>query len=869
MLPQFRFSLTSHYRVRLGSAVAILIAAALAPQASCAPLQAETGGTGVSGSSSSACVTVTRFTETDDDQVIDLDAGAADAMAKVACGSDSGTQLSHTRGLGLDITQAKGYTPDTTIPTQAAALLPPLNTPLGISSRANQMRGTPAQTGTTTNFADIYRTLDDPTTMIKGVLFRDGPRGVNLESQVFTGPFGSPPLNIFPGFATVFPVSMAHGATWDLDLEARIGEDLADEVLASGNTLTISPCVNLLRHPAWGRSQEAYGEDSFSVGRMGTAYVDGAQNYIPTCVKHLAAYNVEDGRFNQNAIMDSQTLHEVFGRHFEMIVQEGGVACVMASYNSIQVNDLDNVSHKDTQNEILLKDMLRGVFGFKGFVMSDFWAMPGFQNVALMDSQRGQNAQEALTAGLDMEMPWGLNFSNLEAVGTPQQLDIAATRIVEQKLRFNVAATGVPTQQQGLKAPVSVIGTAGISCNEQHIDDAELQAEEAIVLLKNDNNTLPIKRSAVHNIAVIGADVPYTTIVAPPDTIHFATDARVGDLGSSRVALDPNKAVGPYAGILAAANVTGATSDAGADAGSAIKVTSGTDASLADNADFVVVVVGLTPQDEGEEYTGAGDRTDADGNPLLGLDPKSGSGVQDALVAAVAAKNKPMVVVIEAGGPVLMPWLDSVPAVVMAWYPGQAGGTALAKLLFGDVNFSGKLPITWPKSADQEPAFNSGGTTGTGAGTIMDYYLGYRYFDFKQEVPLFALGSGLSYTTFKYEFMNVPCSTVPKDGIVDVQVALTNTGPVAGSEVSFLFVSYPNTTARRSLKELKGFHRTGLVQPGQTVMFKIPLRISDLKYWNSAAATPGWTVESGPVQVMVGSSSDNLPSYLTDTLTVQ
>jgi beta-glucosidase len=274
----------------------------------------------------------------------------------------------------------------------------------------------------------------------------------------------------------------------------------------------------------------------------------------------------------------------------------------------------------------------------------------------------------------------------------------------------------------------------------------------------------------------------------------------------------------------------------------------------------------MTPQDEGEEYTGAGDRTDSSGNPNFSLDAKSGSNVQNNLITAVAAKNKPMVVVLEGGSAINMPWLSSVPAVVMAWYPGQAGGLALGKLLFGDANFSGKLPVTWPKSEADEPPFNQGGITG--GTTMMDYYVGYRYFDKNGTMPLFAFGYGLSYTTFKYQFLGIPCSTVAKNGVVDVAVAITNTGPVPGDEVSFLFVSYPSTQARRSVKELKGFHRTSApVMPGQTVQFTIPLRVADLKYWNTSSNPPGWTVESGPVEVMVGPSSDNLP--LKDTMTVQ
>jgi beta-glucosidase len=860
MLPPHLLS-TARRRV-LAAAVAAV--GALAPLASCAHLSPETDTGGSSSSGSSSCPgSASTFAPTSTDTVIDLDAGMPDA-AKMAC-ADSTEQLSHTPGIQrdggmLDISQATGNTPDPTIPSKAAALL------TSTAAQVTQVTGPPATTdGTNPNWPDIYRTLNDKADGIKGVLFRDGPRGVNLESPVYQGDFGAPPLTYNRTYATVFPVSMAHGATWDVDLEAQIGSDLADEVLASGNTLSISPCVNLLRHPAWGRAQETYGEDSFAVGRMGTAYVDGVQAWEPACVKHLAAYNIEFQRPNQVAVLDSQTLHEIYGRHFEMIVQEGAVACVMASYNSIQVTDgPDTNVYKDTSNPVLLNGMLRGTFGFKGFIMSDFWAMPAYQTLGLQPSQYDSNAKAAITAGLDMEMPWNLNFRNIATVATAQQLQDAATRIVEQKLRFNIADN--TSNKLGLKTPVTTFDTNGVHCNDGHLADAELQAEEAMVLLKNDKNTLPIQRTPGKTIAVIGANVDWTlTGTIQNGTVHFATDARIGDLGSSRVTADPGNSFGPFDGIKAAAAM-------GTDGGAPMNVVSGSDASVADNADFVVVVVGLTPQDEGEEYTGAADRLNSAGMPDLGLDPK-GTKKQDQLVMDVAAKGKPMVVVVEAGSGINMPWLSSVPAVVMAWYPGQWGGKALGKLLFGDVNFSGKLPITWPVSEADLPPFSANGENP--GNTQMDYYLGYRYYDAlaagrpvlgtasSTAKPLYALGHGLSYTTFKYEFMNVPCGTVTKNGVVDVQVAVTNTGTIPGNEVTFLFASYPQTAARRSVKELKGFHRTGLVQPGQTVMFTIPLRIQDLKYWNTAANA--WAVESGPVQLQVGPSSDNLqfPTMLT------
>jgi beta-glucosidase len=217
-----------------------------------------------------------------------------------------------------------------------------------------------------------------------------------------------------------------------------------------------------------------------------------------------------------------------------------------------------------------------------------------------------------------------------------------------------------------------------------------------------------------------------------------------------------------------------------------------------------------------------------------------------------------MVVVLEGGSVIDMPWLDQVPAVVMAWYPGMAGGTALGELLFGAANFSGKLPITWPKRWDDEPQF-TGGTT-----TQMDYDLGYRWFDRKAIEPLYPFGFGLSYTTFEYANLQSNCSDVTKNGVVEISVDVSNAGSVAGDEIVFVFASYPMTQARRPIKELKGFYRVSL-DAGQRKRIKIPLRVADLKYWDMSSNS--WQVESGPVQIQVGPNAATLP--LTDTFTVQ
>jgi beta-glucosidase len=334
--------------------------------------------------------------------------------------------------------------------------------------------------------------------------------------------------------------------------------------------------------------------------------------------------------------------------------------------------------------------------------------------------------------------------------------------------------------------------------------------------------------------------------------IDFASGIRVGDVGSSRVNFDSSQAVGPCAGIKAAAG-SGVTVSCG---------NSATDSSVT-GADFIVVVAGLTPYDEGEEYNGSGDRTTfaLDGKPN---NAGNNTGVQNKLItdAVTNAAGKPVIVVLEGGSVIDMPWLSQVSAVVMAWYPGMAGGTALGQLLFGQANFSGKLPISWHTNLKDMPTFDGGATTN------MDYNVGYRYFDDKKVTPQYAFGYGQSYTKYDYSNLVVPCSSVTQTSVINVTVDVTNSGTVAGDEVVFLFVSYPDSSKRHPLKELKGFARVSL-DAGAKKTVSIPVRGADLKYWDNTCTANDrtcWKWESS-VKIMVGPSSTSLP--LSDTVTVK
>ncbi len=711
------------------------------------------------------------------------------------------------------------------------------------TQKTQQMRGVPTPP---LNY-NIFWQPDQGS--VRGFDFRDGPRGVNLDAPLLSGSAG--------GKSTAYPQAIARGAAFDLDLEYHIGEAMGDEMVAAGQTMSLAPTVNILRHPSWGRAQETYGEDPFLLGRLGSAFVVGMQEYVGACAKHFAANNIEQSRSTANALMDEQTLREMYARHFGMIIKDGGVSCIMASYNKVNGKNA-------TQNAHLLTDILRTDFGFQGFVLSDWWAMPGGNNTD--QASRATNAREAVMAGMDMELPWAYQYLELDTqTGLDTFINQSTTRILEQKIRFKAINTGGTA---GLKASTSKLTNGSITNNDDHIALAAQAALESMVLLKNDGGVLPLSKTAIKTVAVIGAMIPYAVSSdgTGDSTIDFTTNLvtggamtiLTGDWGSSRVVGDPAKAVGPLPGIRAAA-------------GTGITVMAGPSAGLASMADVSVVVVGLTPQDEGEEYTNLA-------NPdrqSFALDAKRGQGTQNKLItdAVAMANGKPVIVVLEGSGPIDMPWLSMVKGVIMAWYPGMVGGTALGKLIFGDANFSGKLPITWSQVSDYGPF------KGASTDTQMDFYLGYRRFD-QNNIALdptqgrYPFGYGLSMgTDYRYTAIHVPCSDVPQTGFVDVTVDVSNMGTRAGDETVFLFVAPPATAPtstagaiHRAKKELKGFARLNL-PPGESHSVTIKLRIADLAYFDPATTGGGWKVQPGQYTIMAGGSSANLP--VMDTLTVK
>jgi beta-glucosidase len=612
---------------------------------------------------------------------------------------------------------------------------------------------------------DLYHTAENVRLGLPGLRMVDGPRGARA------------------GNATAFPVAMARGATWDPELEERVGEAIGLEVAAKGGNVLLAPTINLLRHPGWGRAQETYGEDTIHLGRMGAAFIVGAQRHVMASAKHFAANSIEDTRFDVDVTIDERTLREQYLPHFRAAVEEARVASVMSAYN--QVN-----GHYCAENEHLLRDILKGDWGFDGFVESD-WVLGTRSTVP------------SALAGLDIEMPAPFFYGDdLRAaveggeVGT-SVVDEAVTRIVRKKLAFAIDAP----------APVD----PAVVESEEHQELAREVANEALVLLKNDA-ALPLGPD--DTVALIGA---------------LADVANLGDEGSS--AVHPTSAITPAAGLigrLGEARVTLLPDD----------VVAPGDEALVTAADAAVVVVGLTAEDEGESIgdTG-GDRA------TLALSP-----AHEALIAQVAALHARTIVVIEGGSAVTMGFVAEVEAILLAWYPGQRGGLAIADVLRGEVSPSGKLPITIPVTEDQLPVFDH-----TSDAVTYGYFHGYRHVDHEGLTPLFPFGHGLGYTTFRYDAIEPSDPSAAADATVSVEVTVTNTGTRAGTEVVQLYAAFDAPPLERAPIELKAFERVTL-EAGETGTVGLELDVADLAYWDG-----GFRVEPGSYRLLAGGSSRDLP----------
>ena len=632
---------------------------------------------------------------------------------------------------------------------------------------------------------------------IPPIAFTDGPRGVIC------------------GRSTAFPVAMARAATWDLELQRRVGDAIGQEVRAQGANYWGGLCLNLVRHPSMGRAEETYGEDPWLTGEMGAAILTAVQRHnVMACAKHFALNSMETARFKNDVLIDERTLREVYLPHFEKAV-EHDVASFMSAYNKVR-------GEWCGENRHLLTTILREDWGFRGYVTSDWmWGV--------YDGQRGAHA------GLDIEMPrgkaYGSNLKRLVERGdVPKaEVDESVRRIVRTKLVYL-------TREDPQAYPPSLVASA------EHRALAREVAERSMVLLKNDGALLPLDKARVRKIAVVG---------------HLADADNTGDHGSSKV--NP-----PY--VTSA--LTGLRDHLGA--GTTVLHANGADLAevtrIAREADAVVVVAG-TRWDEIGEYIsddqGLRPSGPAQKHPLVIKLPfmkeplvmSGGDRVplslkpRDLSVIQAASKANARCVVALVGGSVftMEEWRHDVPAILMAWYFGMEGGHALARVLFGDVNPSGKMPLTTPKDEKQLPFFDEYADT-------IQYgpYHGYTLFDKEGHEPAYPFGYGMSYTTYAYKNLQVATPTVGPRGSVDVTVDVTNTGTRAGEEVVELYVGFEGSKVDRPVKLLRGFAKVALA-PGQTKTVPLSVAVKDLAWYD--AGKKAWQVDDMKYGVLVGPSS--------------
>ncbi len=659
---------------------------------------------------------------------------------------------------------------------------------------------------------------------IRGFRFRDGPRGLS-EWEEENNPDRK---------ATAFPVSVARAAAFDLGMEYRIGQAVCSELLGAGWNNMLAPTINLAKHPAAGRAQESYGEDPWWSGKMGVAFIAGCQQYAQACAKHFIGNEVETGRVSISADFPGEvglrTLRENYARPFEMAVKDADVSCIMASYNSV-----DGVHV--TENQTLLRSLLRDDWGFKGVVISD-WAA-------------ARSAVPSAEAGLEVEMPERHYYNGIDTQVDPSVLNTAVRNILTQKYRFGWAdaSTGYQDTVQHTPGASARLGDRSYLEHPDHLQLAREAATKATVLLKNDNAVLPLTPEKYTSIGAIAAPLPDEGAKGMAsfwdnwerEAGSWGAAARLGDKGSSQVF--PSYRVSPFAGLEnglpAGMTLTTETVDA-----------AGVAASQAANQDVIVVIAALTSYDEGEEWQNGGDRES--------LELQDG---QAELIAAASALGKPVVVVLEGGGPITMEsWKTGVSSILMAWYPGLEGGNAIADLLYGKANFSGRLPQSWPI------AMADAGPTGSNVARFeFEYLHGYRMYEANGVDVLFPFGYGLSYSSFEYSDFAVSCSEATKNSVVRVSLTVTNTGTIPGSDVVQVYVGFPGGVSPRPVKEFKVAARVEDLQPGMPRTISIPLPVKDWTYFDPAIGD--WAIETGPHTIHVGANSRDIA--FTATVPVQ
>jgi beta-glucosidase len=625
-------------------------------------------------------------------------------------------------------------------------------------------------------------------------------------------------LDVIHGYQTVFPVPLGESASWDMDAIAQSAHIAAREAAAAGIHWTFAPMVDVARDPRWGRVMEGAGEDTFLGSAIARARVEGFQgkklgatDSVMATAKHFAAYGAAIAGRDYNAVdMSNQQLFEVYLPPFKAALDAGAVT-FMNSFNTLN-------GVPATGNAFLQRDILKGSWNFKGFVVSDWGSVREMVSHGYA-ADLSDAAVKAINAGSDMDME-GYAYSNhLEAAVKAgkvkmKTLDDAVRRVLYKK--FELGLFDDPYRYSDAAREKAVLS------DPSHRAAALDVAQKSIVLLKNESHLLPLSRGA-QRIAVIGP---------------LAESQR--DLeGGWVVQGERAKVVTILDGIRSHAGKAEVTYAEACASG--CKTTEGFAAAVAtaSKADIIVLTVGETWDLSGE----AKSRTDI-----------TLPGKQEQLFAALKATGKPIVVVMLAGRPLVFNTIaDQAEAIVYAWFPGTEGGNAVANVLFGDYNPSGKLPITFPRSVGQIPLSYAQYQTGRPVTDEKNVVYKSAYID-SVNTPRYAFGHGLSYTDFKYSGLTISSDAMSPAQTVTLSFDLTNTGKIEGTEIVQLYLRDMVSSVVRPLKELKGFQKIHLL-PGEERRVSFTIDRNLLSFYNSQLA---WTAEAGDFKLMVGSASDDI-----------
>ena len=635
-----------------------------------------------------------------------------------------------------------------------------------------------------------------------------------------------------------FPALTCLAATWNPEMALLYGKSIGEEARFRKKTVLLGPGVNIYRTPLNGRNFEYMGEDPYLAGRMVVPYVQGVQrNGVAVCVKHYALNNHEVNRHTSNIIVDDRALREIYLPAFKAAVQEGKAWAIMGSYNLYK-------GQYACHNQYLLNDILKGEWGFDGVVVSDWGGT--------------HNTEQAIKNGLDMEFG---SWTNGLTAGASNAYDSYYMAFPYLKM-IKEGKVGTKELDDKVRRVLRLIYRTEMNRNrpwgsmnsEEHYAAARWIAEEGIVLLKNDNNVLPINLEQVKKIAVVGENaVKMMTVgggssslkvqreISPLDGIK----ARVG--GKAEVVWVRGyvgDASGEYNGVVTGQNLKDERTPEELIA-EAVKV--------AKESDYVIFIGGLNKS--------AGQ--DCEDSDRGGLNLSYG---QDDVISALAEANRNLVVVNISGNAIAMPWVNEVPAIVQDWYIGSEAGNALASILMGDANPSGKLPFTFPVKLEDNSAHALGEFVYERSNDIIDVkynesiFVGYRWADKQKKVkPLFPFGHGLSYTTFAYGKATADKKEMGADDVLSITVPITNTGSREGAEIVQLYISDLKSSLPRPVKELKGFQKVKLA-PGETKNVTFTVAKDALSYYDDALQD--WVVEPGKFEAIVAASATDIKSKI-------